>query len=906
MKARKLMSALLAVLMMLSIGVTGVNAAEDKLPFSDVIEGEWYYDAVAYTYGAGLMNGTGDGSKFSPAMTLTRGMVVTVLYRNDGSPEGNYPLKFSDVAEGQYYATAVAWAHKYGIVNGTGEDDWGDPLFSPDKNITRQELATMFARYADYKHVDTTANTAELSAFPDAGKVASWASDTFKWAAGTGIITGKGTGSAATLSPEDSASRAEFAIIIQRFNEKNAARVFTYKLAYEMPVIENKFLTHEYEGVTEADVYVAVDGNDNNPGTKEKPLATFEAAKAKIKTVKKSGERVVAFMAGDYGRLHVSLTAEDAGTAESPIKYCAYGDGEVIFNNGVIVPEESFKPISDSEKALFGDDVDTSMIKKADLTGKVDKFTSRMTLFNGSSTLHEARFPNMNDDGTDKYYSNLTTTVDPMSSIKLQGPLKDIVNGFKTTKGMKISGYLRTGWLVDTFPVKSWDGDESIITFDFENCTFDNGYKLDQFVLMEEGRTTDLVFFHNLADQLDVKGEYWFDEETKQLYVYDVSGEYAISQYGAILGLVNCDYVTISGFSFFGATDTTVSATTSDHVTVSDCTFAYISGNSCLYSWGSDYITFEYNEAYNFICGGIMTNEGGDRNTLEESHNVVRNNYVHDFGHPSYFSSAGGIILWNSVGAIAEHNILENGVHGGIVFGGDVDCIIRYNVLDNMVYNTKDYGAIYGGGVGHRGNKIYGNLIMNMDCLREAYGIYIDECGSGHEVYGNIFYNGGGHAVTLNGGRENNISENIIINTEHGDFLMNNAGMYELIISGTESDYVNHYSYARLLEERAAEGTPGYEAWVNRFPELYNFNVDHTKVGDPDCLFTTINFVKNNTVIGSELKYGETYDMFAVKEGNVAYGLDKNDLFVDPTHGDYTFKEGKNYIGFDFDKLGVQ
>ena len=82
MKFTKVLSAFLAAVMLLSICVTGV-VAEDTLPFTDVPKGEWYYDAVAYTYAAGLMNGTGDGTKFSPAMNLTRGMVVTVLYRND-------------------------------------------------------------------------------------------------------------------------------------------------------------------------------------------------------------------------------------------------------------------------------------------------------------------------------------------------------------------------------------------------------------------------------------------------------------------------------------------------------------------------------------------------------------------------------------------------------------------------------------------------------------------------------------------------------------------------------------------------------------------------------------------------------------------------------------------------------
>ena len=95
MRFTKILSALLAAVMLLSICITGV-AAEDTLPFTDVPKGEWYYDAVAYTYAAGLMNGTGGGSTFSPAMNLTRGMVVTVLYRNDGSPAVNISNPFAD------------------------------------------------------------------------------------------------------------------------------------------------------------------------------------------------------------------------------------------------------------------------------------------------------------------------------------------------------------------------------------------------------------------------------------------------------------------------------------------------------------------------------------------------------------------------------------------------------------------------------------------------------------------------------------------------------------------------------------------------------------------------------------------------------------------------------------------
>ncbi|MBR5633436.1 MAG: S-layer homology domain-containing protein, partial [Clostridia bacterium] len=374
MKLTKILSAVLAVLMLFSAGLIGVTA-EENLPFTDVPAGEWYYDAVAYTYGMGLMNGTGDGTKFSPSMNLTRGMVVTVLYRNYGAPEVHFLNPFADVKEDAYYGAAAVWAYHSKVVTGTGEDEWGDPLFSPDRNITRQELATMIGRYAAFCHVDTTKNTADIAVFPDSGKVASWAADTVKWAAGTGIITGKGTGSSATLSPEDLATRAEFATIIKRFNDKDDAREFTYKLAYTEPMPISKFTEKDYPLVTDADVYVAVDGNDNNPGTEAKPLASFEAAKAKVREIKKtktSGEIKVAFKGGNYGGLdNLTFTPEDSGSDKLSIVYCAYGDGDVVFQNGVVIKENEFTLVDGDEKSMFPKK-SRDHVYKVDLTGRVD------------------------------------------------------------------------------------------------------------------------------------------------------------------------------------------------------------------------------------------------------------------------------------------------------------------------------------------------------------------------------------------------------------------------------------------------------------------------------------------------------------------------------------------------------
>jgi hypothetical protein len=287
---------------------------------------------------------------------------------------------------------------------------------------------------------------------------------------------------------------------------------------------------------------------------------------------------------------------------------------------------------------------------------------------------------------------------------------------------------------------------------------------------------------------------------------------------------------------------------------------------------------------------------------LKDSHNVIRNNYFHDFGSPEFFAGADAIGVQNSVGTIVEHNTLVHGARGGITFNGTINCHYRYNILDDIVNNSQDYGAIYGGGQAHRGNKFYGNLIMNAG----YYGIYIDMDGAGQEVFGNIFYNGGSPTIVMNGGRENNIHDNIFISNDNYGILMSNPGMYQLILDGTPELYVNHATYTGIVESRAPVDSEGYEIWYKTFPELYDFNVDPENVGDPDCLFTTINHLTNNAMIGIKVEHGETFKKFGLNEGNVEYKLDQNPFFVDPTHGDYSFKTGVSFADIDINKIGIQ
>ena len=176
------------------------------LPFYDVASDDWFYEDVAYVYGNGLMNGMGEG-QFGPQGTTTRGMIVTILYRQAGSPaaSGN---PFADVDPGQYYAQPIAWAASHGIVNGISAT-----TFAPDDPITREQMATILYRYARYQGEDVS-DQGNLSAFADADTISAYAKQAMAWANGAGLINGvEGN----RLNPTGQAVRCQAAAILHRF-----------------------------------------------------------------------------------------------------------------------------------------------------------------------------------------------------------------------------------------------------------------------------------------------------------------------------------------------------------------------------------------------------------------------------------------------------------------------------------------------------------------------------------------------------------------------------------------------------------------------------------------------------------------------------------------------------------------
>ena len=194
-----------------TVKVTFVKA--DRVnPFTDVTEANWYYDEVYYVWANGLMQGT-SATTFGPNVDTTRAMVVTILWRLEGEPASGYDMDYSDVAGGAWYAGAVRWATEHGIVNGS------EGQFYPGGTVTREQLAAMLYRYAQYKGYDLTAG-GDLSGFADAGAVSGWAETSLAWAVGQRLIQG----SANQIDPTGSAIRAQVAAILMRFCE-NVAEV---------------------------------------------------------------------------------------------------------------------------------------------------------------------------------------------------------------------------------------------------------------------------------------------------------------------------------------------------------------------------------------------------------------------------------------------------------------------------------------------------------------------------------------------------------------------------------------------------------------------------------------------------------------------------------------------------------
>lgn len=189
--------------------MTAIENLREKMHYKDVHEDDWFFNEVEYAYDNDIMTGLED-DVFGPYVTLSRAHFVMMLYRLEGNPKTDNKIGYPDVAEGEWYTEAVKWATGTGIIK--GYENTG--MFGPADPVTREQMAVMMQRYANYKNVDTS-KKGDFSGFDDGTSVSFFAKEAMEWAVGNGIIRGKLEGS--KLDPQGDTARAEAAIVLVRY-----------------------------------------------------------------------------------------------------------------------------------------------------------------------------------------------------------------------------------------------------------------------------------------------------------------------------------------------------------------------------------------------------------------------------------------------------------------------------------------------------------------------------------------------------------------------------------------------------------------------------------------------------------------------------------------------------------------
>ncbi|MBR6915381.1 MAG: S-layer homology domain-containing protein [Clostridia bacterium] len=894
---KKLLSLLFAVLMITS-SVTVVTAA--KTGFSDVADSRWSASAIVYAVTKGYMNGVGNG-KFDPTGALTRGMVATVLWRREGSPAPTAPSGFVDVPAGAWYADAVAWAKETGVVNGMTET-----TFAPNGFITREQLATMLFRFSSSAPVSVP-ERADLSPFADDEKTSAWAKESLEWAVEAGLINGTDGNH---LAPGGNATREQFAAIIERYDE-------SFKLTYATPVIRSHYTEKEYPLVTDADFYVATDGDDGADGSLAHPFRTWERARDAVRAVDKTGRDnvTVAFKAGDYGAISVPLSPEDSGTPGCPVVYCKYGDGDVVFNNGIDLNADDFSDLSEEEKTHFPAKF-ADKIKRADVSAVIDSGIAArdVVMYYDGGLCVEARYPNTYEDGSDHLLT--AAEYNDKESLRIVSPLltkrlaayDDL--SFST---METYGYIIRGYRKDSFIVGGYDPATGVLSI--------ANWETSEFGVMRDWRGVDgmglQLCITNVPAELDFTHEYWVDPSSKALYVYAPEGSYHIPVLGDMVTMDGTNDVTFRGLTFKNTSGSFIKGELCHGITLELCTFSGVSStkgvsfNDCSLERAMDITVNEcdFSLAYGYslyINGGCSGQYRFSKrsNVLIDNNQVTTSNLV--------FDDECAVYVPNCCGLTVSHNRFANTSRGAIAFNHSYDVMIEYNEFTGIMQNSEDGGAVYSHSSADGWNvTVRRNFFDYMPSEGTGtFGYYVDDNSCGVEICENLFYDAAS-PVMIHLGRDNTVHDNVFI---HGGVGLSVGQRYEIDELGLEGAGKSGGEFRKTrscwtkifdLIETYPEYRAGIEKWC---PEVLKYHLDYTRMNDRYFVMNPVNTVRDNVYINSSGNADTTMNKYELEyvsdTGGRGYTFEQNPMFVNPTKGDYRVLNTEEFPNIDFERIG--
>ena len=908
---KKLLSVVLVLVMTAAAIASTLPAGALKVSFSDVAEDRWSHDSVVYVVKEGYMQGVG-GDRFDPSGHLTRAMVATVLWRREGSPAPAAPSGFEDVPDGKWYTDAVAWAKETGIVNGLTPTTFG-----PNSYITREQLGTMLFRFSSSAPVSVP-ERADLSSFEDGEKVSGWADEAMKWAVEAGLINGTGGN---RLAPEGKATREQFAAIIERYDN-------TFKLKYNTPVLRSHYTEKDYPLVTDADFYVSTTGSDENDGSFEHPFATWNKAAEAVRELKKteSDDITVAFMAGEYGPLSLELTAEDSGSETQRIIYCKYGDGDVVFDNGMTVKEDEFVPISEEETATFSEKA-AEKIKKADVTGKLDDFRITDLVLSEGGEMTVARYPNKFDDGMDKLMQG-GHTVDEDHIRVYNQILKNHILRYGSTDGVYLYGYITLGWYKDYIETDGSyiDPETGDPVFRVVNLDKTRGGSLR----FGDGFETDFyqMAVINAPEELDYAGEFILSRDKNTLYVYDPEGDYVFLKEGDMITMDHADCISFVGLTLKNTLSMIITAEHSHGITMDGCRISgsgaheAVSFRHC--DEGRRYDVTVKNCEFSFTAAtALEVNVGYDLDQVRDtnllftsSEGVLIDNNL--FTRTSLTMGNCGAVAVHVFGPTVSHNEFIRCYWEGIDFRGSVNMTAEYNVFNGVCCNGDDTGMINNWfSIDRCGNVVRHNLFINSlgGSINGCFALYLDDT-TGTSVYSNIFYD---IAITAsNNGvcKFNTFCDNVIVKpycpegtgcdyrtggTEGVAAMMEEHGDPSCLLTyGDRGRWINVFN---LFDEHPEYKEKAGERWDGYF----DITTDVEKWNTPEyCLNNSLVITGNLEIneTAAPRDYNELIRRYSVIGNNVYYTAEENPLFVNPSRGDYRFRYGVDFPEVFFESIG--
>lgn len=524
----------------------------------------------------------------------------------------------------------------------------------------------------------------------------------------------------------------------------------------------------------ETDLYVSTVGNNANPGTKAKPFASLEAARDAIRLRWASqsaakGRFTVWIRGGIYPRTQsFELTAQDSGTKESPIVYRAYKDENVRLIGGRTL--KGFRPVKDPSVLSRLDGKARGHVLQTDLHAQgIDDFgrlrsrgfgrpivAAHAELFFGGVPMTLARWPNEGDWEHIAGFPDAAGQGDDHGGKigALEGGFNyadDRPRRWKDTSDLWVHGYWAWDWANSYERVESLDLDRRLVRTTPPHGLY--GFRKGQ-----------RFYFLNALEELDQPGEYYLDRKTGILYFWPPgpieSGEAMLSLLETpLLKMTDASHVRIEGMVLECTRGDAVTITGGEADQITGCAIRLIGDYGVRIEGGHGHQVASC-DIENTGDGGVSLS-GGDRQTLAPAGHVVENCHFQKQGRWSkcYVPA----VLISGVGQRVSHNLIHDHPHCAILFSGN-EHLIEFNEIHHVALETGDVGAIYAGrDWTFRGNRIRYNFIHEIGGVgMGSMGVYLDDCVSGAEVVGNVFYRVT-RAAFLGGGRDHRVENNIFV-----------------------------------------------------------------------------------------------------------------------------------------------